>query len=400
MISAPSKMSGGECIARDGSTFIPAYSIPRGCPNILAGCAGEVGYIDRRVSYGEVTGYTRVSLRPYQMDAVRAMTETLSCQGYIVMPCGAGKTTVGVAAIAAIGQPTLIIVHTIDLKNQWREAIKNMEGGPEVSVRTIQSMSKWDYEKWDYAKRDYGMVIVDECHHVPAKTFTEVLSRIPAKWRFGLTATPTREDGLGALIGLSFGQKLYSIGHSELVSGGYLMEPEVKYVHTGFTGEFSLYSDMIEAAMKSQDRNAIISSYAEAEIAKGHSVLILTSRIEHAHMLLDMLDAHGFVSEALTSKMPKKKRREILKDFRAGKIKLVIATSLADEGLDVPCLDRIILALPTRAEGRTIQRIGRIMRTMEGKGTPILYDMIDNIPMAWGQMRARQRAYKKVLGAK
>ena len=77
---------------------------------------------------------------------------------------------------------------------------------------------------------------------------------------------------------------------------------------------------------------------------------------------------------------------------------MVCATSLADEGLDVSRLERLVLATPARAEGRTIQRLGRLMRPHPGKRTPVLYDLVDNIPLARRQFAARKRAYRKVLG--
>ena len=101
---------------------------------------------------------------------------------------------------------------------------------------------------------------------------------------------------------------------------------------------------------------------------------------------------------ALTGRTPKARRSAILDAFREGELAVVCATSLADEGLDVSRLERLILATPARAEGRTIQRLGRLMRPHPGKGTPILYDFVDDHPMARRQHAARRRAYRKVLG--
>lgn len=88
----------------------------------------------------------------------------------------------------------------------------------------------------------------------------------------------------------------------------------------------------------------------------------------------------------------------MLQRFREGSVKVLCATSLADEGLDIERLSRLILATPARAEGRTIQRLGRLMRPHPGKGTPVLYDLVDDLPMARRQHAARRRAYRKVLG--
>ena len=109
-------------------------------------------------------------------------------------------------------------------------------------------------------------------------------------------------------------------------------------------------------------------------------------------------DAAGVEAEALTGRVARGRRVEILDRFRAGDLRVVCATSLADEGLDVSRLERLILATPARAEGRTIQRLGRLMRPHPGKGTPVLYDMVDDTVLARRQFAARKAAYRKVLG--
>jgi superfamily II DNA or RNA helicase len=145
-------------------------------------------------------------------------------------------------------------------------------------------------------------------------------------------------------------------------------------------------------------RNALIVSLAAQEANKGLTVLILSGRVDHCVTLAKSLQAAGVTAEALTGKVAKTKRTDILDRFKSGKLSVVCATSLADEGLDVSRLERLILATPARAEGRTIQRLGRLMRPHPGKAPPILYDLIDNAPMALRQQSARRRAYRKVLG--
>jgi len=135
------------------------------------------------------------------------------------------------------------------------------------------------------------------------------------------------------------------------------------------------------------------------DIMAGHTILVLSNRVTHCRQLAEAISDRGISAEALTGSVGKAKRKRVLQSFREGSVKVLCATSLADEGLDIERLSRLILATPARAEGRTIQRLGRLMRPHPGKGTPVLFDLVDEHPMARRQHTARRRAYRKVLGA-
>ncbi len=345
---------------------------------------------------------------PYQGPAVDALC---GGQGVVVMPCGAGKTVAALLALAKVGRTALVMVHTNDLAEQWiREAeavigvsASRIGGGKKkiggLTVATMQSLQRWSDAELGCLGALFGVVIVDEAHHAPCKTYTRILSHMPARYRWGLTATPEREDGLTDMMGWALGDILCEVDRSELFACGKAVPARVEKVNTGWTYPDLNTDKMHEchaALIADEGRNGLILDMAWREVKDGHAVLILTGRKDHVATLTDALGYRGVTAAGLTSQAGKKKRAAALGGFRDGTVPVIVATQLADEGLDVPNLDRIFNVFPTRAQARTIQRLGRLMRPRPGK-EPVLYDFVDDVGVLQNQWWARSRAYRKAL---
>lgn len=385
---------------------------PRGAVGTLraavASAGAELAFDDQRVRHEALDLPFSFTLRDYQEEAVVALVR--HTQGTAVLPCGAGKTVIGAGAIARCGQPALVLVHTHDLLEQWRDTLRaalEVEPGviadgklapADVTVATVQTLANLSPRDLAAVGTRFGCVIVDECHHVPATTFREVVGALPALYRFGLTATPERSDGLTPMLRFALGEPVFSIEHGRLVDAGHLVVPEVVAVHTGVNVPADSHSELVSRLVRHPGRNAQILDLVTESTFGGKATLVLSGRVDHCEHLAAKLCEDDVAAAALTGRTPKAKRSAILDAFREGELAVVCATSLADEGLDVSRLERLILATPARAEGRTIQRLGRLMRPHPGKGTPILYDLVDDHPMARRQHTARRRAYRKVLG--
>jgi superfamily II DNA or RNA helicase len=384
--------------------------IPRGAVNILRGLVNGAVRFENALTRFEPEPFDfKFTLRDYQDEAVTALGDRV--QGCAVLPCGSGKTVIGAGLIARIGQPSLVLVHSLDLVEQWCGTIRNalgieaavIGGGRnetgKVTVAMVQTLDRWDPSALFELGKRFGAVIADECHHIPACTFRGILGNMPAQWRIGLTATPARADGLTPLLNLCIGPVVYEVKHERLVAGGHLVIPKVEVIETGCaTPKARNHGEMIAELIKDAGRNKIIRSIAGKAAKDGRTVLVLSNRVQHCLDLAGELKAVGIDAEAVTGEAKKSNRQEILDRFRAGELSVVCATSLADEGLDVSRLDRLILATPARAKGRTIQRLGRLMRPHVDKEAPILYDLIDDSPIARSQHAARRRAYREVLG--
>jgi superfamily II DNA or RNA helicase len=352
-------------------------------------------------------------LRSYQREAVAAMQRRV--QGTILSPCGSGKTQMGVAAIATIQQPALILVHTHDLAEQWRERIAMVIGqttgiiaGGEsrlepITVATVQTLSRMEPAALEELGQRFGCVVLDECHHLPCNTFRYVIAHLPGKYRFGLTATPEREDGLTPLLELCIGPRLFEIDQDRLVELGYLERPEVRFLESRFSFDYDGPEDhheLMAALVEDEERNQLILDRVLADARAGHTVLILTGRVNHCEHLAARIADAGVKAGFLTGSVGKSERRALLEDFREGALPVLVASTVADEGLDVPRLDRIVLAYPGRAKGRLTQRLGRLMRPHPGKAAPVLYDIVDpQVPPLARQWRERKRIYLELTGS-
>lgn len=360
-----------------------------------------------------------LGLRPYQK--IAQFNGVKKVQGVILLPCGGGKTVIGVSIIGKLKRSTLVVVHTKDLRDQWIESLINKIGvdpndigqiGDGITdikpvtvaiVDSLLSVIKSD-KKLKLELKKFGICIVDEAHHVPSNTFQSVLPYLPAKWRIGLTATPEREDGQTKLMYWTMGSEIFSYELDQLVQEGYLIRATIVPIETNFEYSPEIGSTSSEyihqlsnALIHDESRNGIIVGLAIREALRGESVLILSNRRDHCKLLNQLISRDRRISSfALTGQVAKKTRQKVLADFRAGKIHCLIATSLADEGLDVPQLSRLILALPGKAKGRTTQRVGRVMRPGKDK-TSIVYDIVDaKIPTLLTRFMQRKRIYRSI----
>lgn len=355
----------------------------------------------------------QTALRPYQSAALDAWLFEQS--GTIIAPCGAGKTTLGAGAIAAVATPALVLVHTLALADQWVNRCIDQLGitpgrvgggvywtgataAPRVVVATVQTLAQWSWsERWDFGSR-FGLVVLDEAHHVPARTFAETFASLPARYRLGLTATPTRMDGLEDLLWWSCGPAVYRIAQKDLEDGGYTLRPRVTWVQTGFRPSVSSeeWAKLTDELAQDPKRNELVAATAAQRLAEGRSVLVLADRTAHCAVLAEQISAWGQPAEALTGSLSKKARTDVLERLTDGRLRCAVATSLADEGLDVPGLDVVVLAAPSRNEGRVQQRVGRALRPHASKAQPEVVDLVDAFPMARNAAKSRHRLYRNL----
>lgn len=203
-------------------------------------------------------------------------------------------------------------------------------------------------------------IYMDETHHAAAKTVKEVLTSSPdAYWRFGGSATPYRESGDGIMIQAMFGAKIVDISASYLIERGYLVPPHIYFVPVDSAVDFHSYKKIYSHCIENNDTlNNSVADTANHIVSRGMTCLVLVQHYPQGDYIKDLVPNSVFV----TSRMTSKQRKESLQDLRDGKLRCMIATSLADEGLDVPTLDTAILAGGGVSATRMNQRIGRTLR--------------------------------------
>tara|TARA_R110000824_G_scaffold62147_3_gene164798 strand:- start:811 stop:2034 length:1224 start_codon:yes stop_codon:yes gene_type:complete len=347
-------------------------------------------------------------LRDYQQAAVDGIFT--HGEGVIIAPCGAGKTSSGIGAMARLKTPALVLVHTLDLAEQWARRCEDwlgitpsmLGGGSKdrtgrVVIGTFQTIASWSWaERYDWAKQ-FGLMIADESHHVPATTFSDVMSTMTAKYRMFLTATPDRPDGLSQVLYWHAGDVLHEITTPELIKRGVVMAPEVRFHHSGWApeGDRQQWSAMISTMCADEERTASLLDWVSTFVAEGRQVLVLSDRVAHCKAMAAELAADDIKAVAFTGSLSKKKRQELLRAADARELDVICATVVADEGLDLPGLDTVVLTCPVgkKSMGRIQQRIGRIMRVKEGKKVPLVFDVVDDTHEFRGLARKRYRLY-------
>lgn len=363
-----------------------------------------------------------VKLRDYQEEAVKQMLERV--QGFVSLPCGAGKTVIGSSAIVLANQPTIVLVHTEDLCKQWEDSFAKLHflqprvvgsnknphfkwkplGESEVAICMVQTLHANQHLRSALLK-SAGAVLLDECHHAPANSFRTLFDEMPARYRWGLTATPERSDGWTGLLPMFIGPKLYAKSMEDLVSAGYLMQPKIYALSTGFSppplntkgNTHKSATKAVSWVCNNKDRTDMVVNLAAMASDNGRVVLLLVPRVALATRIAQYLREIGHSAKAITGRVSKEARAHTLNQVRGGGLSILCATQLADEGLDVPNIDFLINASGGRTSGRAIQRIGRTMRVAENKPTPIVVEVVDGGGMFRSQWKARSLAYRREL---
>ena len=364
-----------------------------------------------------------IELRDYQRDAIHKWQEA-GCEGIIVAPCGAGKTMMGLGAMQICDQKTIVLVHTSDLASQWKDRIaaqlttedgsslvptgddvkvtmygngKKDDSG-DIVIASFQTLARMRFDELLEFGKQFGLCIVDEAHHVPASTFSAVMFGMPAKYRLALTATPDRPDGLSDIMYWHFGKAVKEIHTKDLIKQGSVLAPVVEFTPTYWEPKVKKqdWMKMINEMCADDKRNDQILDMVESFIKDGRQVLVLSDRVQHCVDMADDLANRGMAAASLVGSMTKKQRAEVLSAADERRLEVIFATTVADEGLDLPGLDTLILTTPTKSMGRIQQRIGRIMRRADNKKKPIVIDLVDAAPGIYNMHYKRSRFYKGI----
>ena len=360
--------------------------------------------------------YTQyVPLYEYQDKAVE---EALAKRnGILVAPCGSGKTQMGLAIARIISKPTLWITHTKDLMAQAEERAKSIfdlpkeaygeitEGkvniGTHLTFSTVQTLARVNLDNLKF-----GCVIVDECHHAvqsykSTSMFAKVMNQISCRYKFGLTATPYRGDGLEkgmfALIG-----DICSIVDEKEVKEKTVPVYEVWYnvpISTNsiecYNGDGTLdYTKLITGLCNDEERNTYI---GRTIVDIEGSCLVLSDRLSQLESLMSFVSnlKNCDMVKATNTKKGKKERKEAIEKLKDGRIDCLFATyKLAKEGLDIPSLEHVVMASPIKDKSTVIQTAGRVARKAEGKTCGYVHDFIDDMGILQGMAKKRKNIRK------
>jgi len=461
--------------------------LPRGAVRTLQDAARKTGVALEWVNHARTFDARPIPVedlgrqpRPYQAECIGILHRKV--QGVVQLPCGGGKTYIGSTAALTLGQPTLVLVHMTDLLEQWVDSFQTLTGRTprtiggghgwdltplrpgEIVVATVQTLFACPEDEVIPFLESVGALVGDECHRIKMTAFRWILERCPARYRWGLSATPDRPDGWGMLLDLLIGPVVFKRTARELIDLGFLVAPVVVPVDTGWTPGNRDYSwevrcdacqrlnsrvnwakwkageatckqwvtftekDRFGTLKKKRQRcGAVLSGDAEhkrerlswgtaltslstdperlrlvgilgrAAHRAGRRTLILMARKSVLAGLERSLSVDGCRAGSVSGSSGKGAREQSIDDLRTGQLDTLIATKLAEEGLDVPDLDCTIVGEPGEAKGRTKQIGGRGCRPA-GEWQPIIFELVDGGSTFRRHWRSRRSAYRGEYG--
>ena len=397
--------------------------LPRGVLDevikILTVAGAQVVIRDERVGRRKLKLDFDGELTSAQADAVKRLRK--SDFGILMAPPGSGKTVMACALIAERKVSTLVLVHRQPLMEQWRERISTFLKVPPKEIGNLSGTKKKMTGKLDLAMlqsltkledlsdiaQSYSQIIIDECHHIPATSFEDILKQLPARYVVGLTATPYRKDGLEKILFQQCGPIRVELDDSE----ARLLQKSATIHETKFRlppelGERPPYHELIQHLTSDPSRNSIIAIQAIQALRANRFPMLMSDRKEHLDALANAIKEKSADEKLeivrLDGDLTSKQRKEALQTLQelkqsGVKVLLMSSASLIGEGFDLPALDTMILATPLSFEGRIIQYAGRIHRQSDGKDSVEIIDFVDfSNAMLIKMYRNRVKAYRKM----
>ncbi|UTJ07032.1 DEAD/DEAH box helicase [Arcobacter roscoffensis] len=372
--------------------------LPRGLKTKVCDFFNENGVkytIDDKRHFEQIhTKKVKFTLRPEQDEAIKQILK--ADFSICVAPPGFGKTLIGAKMFEQRAVSTMIVVNKNMLLNQWIERFvdyfeynkkdigylgkgKNKLNGI-IDVATMQSL-----KNSPEIINKYSFVIVDECHHIPAVTFEQIIKNFKGKYILGLSATPNRKDGLQPILFQQLGEVAYEYKKKRTHTN------KLKIIRTEFTSEADNYATIINELCVNEARNNLIIQQIKDNISR--KILILTDRIEHINILENFLCEEKIEYVSIHGSMNKKEQVENMNKVRESSL-ILATTSYFGEGIDFPHLNTIMFVTPISYYGRLVQYLGRIGR---GNQECLAIDFLDSKnPMLNSAYKKRLEGYKQM----
>lgn len=402
------------CFERDDTEL----RLPRGLLDEVRAVLSDAGFVvDLRQdsnARAPINARFTGTLRPEQDGAVRELLRHDT--GVLVAPPGSGKTVVACALIAARAEPTAILVNRAELLQQWRARLTQFLSIVDGQIGQLGNgrrkrrgiidlimMQSVAHRKGDpRVLEEYGQIIVDECHAIAAPAIEAAIRTVDVPYWVGLTATPYRADQMDGLITMQCGPIRHVIAAAMRAERRAVVhQTTFTTTETGADGPSiqAIYTELATDEL----RNALIVNSVLGAVREGRRCLVLTNRLDHLDVLVAALSAattvpvlamHG--RQAPAERRATRERVAELDGSRKPYV-LVAIDKVAGEGVDLPSLNTLFLAVPVSFKGRVIQQIGRVTRGDEdGEAVATVHDFRDSaVPMLERMHQRRRRVMNK-----
>ena len=347
-------------------------SIPIGRTDLIP---SDYEIVDKRVNLPVEFPEFKFDLRASQQDVYDEVEDNCIINAWVSW----GKTFTGLAIAGKLGQKTLIIVHTVPLRNQWAAEVEKVygitagvigSGRFDVSSPVVIGNTQSLYRRIPDIRREFGTIILDEMHHVSSPTFSKVIDSNYARYKIGLSGTIERKDGKHVVFRDYFGHKVIKPPKENYMTPSVLVyRSEVRFMD----GANIPWANKVTQLAYNEEYLHTVAMLAAFYAEKGHRVLVVSDRV---HFLQTCAELAGEKAVCVTGEVPHEDRKKLMSKISDGKADILCGTqAIFSEGISLDDLSCLILGTPVNNEPLLTQLIGRVIRQKEGKKTPIVLDI-------------------------
>ena len=331
--------------------------------------------VDRRINKPVDFPEFKFELRKSQQDVYDAIEDNAIINAWVSW----GKTFTGLAIAGKLGQKTLVVTHTVPLRNQWAKEVQKVYGFEagiigsgrfELDAPIVIGNTQTLYRNLDKIRKEFGTIILDEMHHVSSPTFSKILDSNHCRYKIGLSGTIERKDGKHVVFRDYFGNTLFQPPKENYMTPSvHLVNSEIRFMD----GAKIPWANRVSQLSNDEEYRHTVAMLAAAYAAKGHKVLVVSDRVAFLKACAELT---GDKAICVTGEVPHEQREELVEEILTGNKNVLYGTqAIFSEGISVDTLSCLILGTPVNNEPLLTQLVGRVIRKREGKIDPVIIDI-------------------------
>jgi superfamily II DNA or RNA helicase len=331
--------------------------------------------VDRRINKPVDFPEFKFELRKSQQDVYDAIEDNAIINAWVSW----GKTFTGLAIAGKLGQKTLIVTHTVSLRNQWAKEVEKVfgitagiigSGRFELDSPIVIGNTQSLYRNIDKIRKEFGTIILDEMHHVSSPTFSKILDTNYCRYKIGLSGTIERKDGKHVVFRDYFGNTLFKPPKENYMTPEiHIVPSEIRFMD----GARIPWANRVTALSNDEEYRHTVAMLAAAYAARGHKVLVVSDRVS---FLKSCAELTGDKAVCVTGEVSHEDRETLVNRILYGDANVLYGTqAIFSEGISVDTLSCLILGTPVNNEPLLTQLVGRVIRKKEGKIDPVIIDI-------------------------